>query len=183
MTAATPAPWYAEGLAAMQAYEAGEGRGTDQRWVAVAKAVVEANAVPLARDALKLAAERDEARDALAAAESTISDYRDALTAMQAERDEARAERDQSRESLKMLGRITSTLVRTVYAAWIDCRRGDIAAVTLTLANNIEGYAGPVWNGTETGDEWWNRTEAADGLDPDGKPAAAIPDREEETPS
>jgi hypothetical protein len=79
MTAATPAPWYAEGLAAMQAYEGGEGLGTDQRWVAVAKAVIDAHGGLAHHEEQAFMAEVREIRTERDKARASIADIRTVL--------------------------------------------------------------------------------------------------------
>lgn len=44
-------------------------------------------------------------------------------------------------------------MTRAMYAAWIDCRRGDAPAVAGILAEALDGFGIP-WNGSETGAEW-----------------------------
>jgi hypothetical protein len=80
------------------------------------------------------------------------------------ERDAARAELASARELIRRLERITTAWTRGMYAARIDCRRGDPAAAAAILSEGLDGYDGPEWDGTETGAGWWERTKAEEGL-------------------
>lgn len=60
--------------------------------------------------------------------------------------------------------RITTAWTRGMYAARIDCIRGDVKAAVECLSEGLDGYDGTEWNGTETGTEWWERTKAEEGL-------------------
>lgn len=60
--------------------------------------------------------------------------------------------------------RITTAWTRGMYAAWIDCQRGDVKAAMRCLSEGLDGYDGTEWNGTETGMQWWERTKAEEGL-------------------
>lgn len=67
-------------------------------------------------------------------------------------------------ELVSRYGRITTAWTRGMYAAWIDCVRGDVKAAIECLAEGTDGYDGPQWDGTETGAQWWERTKAEEGL-------------------
>jgi hypothetical protein len=69
-----------------------------------------------------------------------------------------------ARELIRRLERITTTWTRGMYAARIDCRRGDPAAAAAIMSEGLDGYDGPEWDGTETGAQWWERTKAEEGL-------------------
>ena len=77
---------------------------------------------------------------------------------------QARAERDKARELASSLERLMTSWTRGMYAAQIDCFRGDPKAAAAILSEGLDGYAGPEWDGTETGTEWWERTKAEEGL-------------------
>ena len=70
------------------------------------------------------------------------------------------------------LERITTAWTRGMYSAWIDCQRGDVKAAAMCLSEGLDGYDGTRWNGTETGEQWWERTKAEEGLT-DDPPAVA----------
>jgi hypothetical protein len=90
-----------------------------------------------------------------------------AATVRQARGDEltrVKGERDQMTKALRAYERITTAWTRGMYAAWIDCVRGDVRAAIECLSEGLDGYDGTAWNGTETGAEWWERTKAEEGL-------------------
>jgi hypothetical protein len=80
------------------------------------------------------------------------------------ERDEVRAELAKAGGLIRSLERISTSWTRGMYAAQIDCWRGDPKAAAATLSEGLDGYDGPSWDGTETGAEWWERTKAKEGL-------------------
>lgn len=61
---------------------------------------------------------------------------------------------------IDQLLRITAAWTRGIYAARIDCWRGDAKAAGECLSEALDGYDGPEWDGAETGAEWWERTKA-----------------------
>jgi hypothetical protein len=75
---------------------------------------------------------------------------------------EVAAEMDKGRDMIGVLTGLCNMYVRGLYAAWIDAQRGDLKAVIECLAEGLDGFEGPEWNGTETGTEWHDRT-AGDG--------------------
>ena len=85
-------------------------------------------------------------------------------TTAEQERDEARAKLAKADELIRRLERITTAWTRGMYCARIDCWRGDAKAAAKCLSEGLDGYDGPVWDGTETGAEWWERTKAEEGL-------------------
>lgn len=60
------------------------------------------------------------------------------------------------------LGMVVERLARDLYAMWVDVSRGDLEAVRERVLNSIpdcdDNEAAEQWNGTETGDEWFDRT-------------------------
>ena len=77
------------------------------------------------------------------------------------ERDEARAELAKAGELIRSLERAAGHKLRELYAAYIEVMHGacnDDAATILVEA--LDDYDGPQWNGTESGIEWLERTEA-----------------------
>ena len=74
------------------------------------------------------------------------------------------AERDSLRNLLARYERITTAWTRGMYAARIDCVRGDVKAAIECLSEGLDGYDGTEWDGTETGAAWWERTKAEEGL-------------------
>lgn len=90
---------------------------------------------------------------------------RDALAVMApAELAAVTAERNRLAEFARRLERVTTAWTRGMYAARIDCVRGDVKAAIECLSEGLDGYDGTEWNGAETGAEWWERTKAAEGL-------------------
>jgi hypothetical protein len=73
------------------------------------------------------------------------------------ERDEARAGLTGAGEMMRSLEHVITGLTRGMYAARIDCRRGDLKAAISILSEGLDGYDGPEWDGTETGEQWWER--------------------------
>jgi hypothetical protein len=73
-------------------------------------------------------------------------------------------QRDKARELVRSLERIITAWTRGMYAAQIDCRRGDPKSAISILSEGLDGYDGPEWDGKETGTEWWERTKAEEGL-------------------
>lgn len=61
------------------------------------------------------------------------------------------------------LGMVVERLARDLYAMWIDVSRGDLAAVRERVLNSIpdcdDNEPADQWNGTETGSEWFERTD------------------------
>jgi len=88
----------------------------------------------------------------------------DARVKASAFRDEARAELARAGELIRRLERITTAWTRGMYAARIDCWRGDPGSAAAILSEGLDGYDGPEWDGTETGAQWWERTKAEEGL-------------------
>lgn len=74
------------------------------------------------------------------------------------------AERDRLIDGLGRYERITTAWTRGMYAARIDCVRGDVKAAVECLSEGLDGYDGTEWDGTETGAQWWERTKAEEGL-------------------
>lgn len=77
---------------------------------------------------------------------------------------ELEAELEAARDFIQRLNRITTAWTRGMYAARIDCLRGDTRAAIRCLSEGLDGYDGTEWNGTETGAEWWERTKAEERL-------------------
>lgn len=91
--------------------------------------------------------------------------YRDAAVKhVMDERDQARADLAKAGELIRSLERLAAGWSRGMYAARIDCWRGDAKAAASILSEGLDGYDGPEWDGTETGTEWWERTDAEEGL-------------------
>lgn len=76
------------------------------------------------------------------------------------QRDEARAERDKLLSLADSLERILLSWSRGMYAARIDCARGDVKAAIETLSEGLDGYDGTGWDGKESGAQWAERTRA-----------------------
>ena len=89
---------------------------------------------------------------------------REHLEREKSRRHDAEAKLAQANELIGQLQRITTAWTRGMYAAQIDCWRGDPKAAAATLSEGLDGYDGPGWDGTETGAEWWERTKAEEGL-------------------
>src|ERR1700734_1279600 len=106
---------------------------------------------------------RDVLRE-LAQARAARDEYRDNAVLHIRERDEARAELARAGELIRRLERITTAWTRGMYAARIDCWRGDPGSAAAILSEGLDGYDGPEWDGTETGAQWWERTKAEEGL-------------------
>lgn len=62
----------------------------------------------------------------------------------------------------RTLGMVVTHQARDLYAAWIDVSRGDLQAVRERVLNSVpdcdDNGPGGQWNGTEAGDEWFERT-------------------------
>jgi hypothetical protein len=113
----------------------------------------------LIRKCDELTRERDEARaervaaDLIAAERARLHDEALARVA------ELEAENDKLAGAARHLGRSVVGLVRAMYAARIDFRRGDHKAASEWIANSLPGvWDDEPWNGTETGDQWFGRT-------------------------
>lgn len=83
--------------------------------------------------------------------------------------DRLKAERDRLVEGARALERVAGSHERALYAAWIDVRHGDPGDADEILAEQLDGFDGPQWNGHESGIEWLERTseDAAAGKCPD----------------
>jgi hypothetical protein len=112
------------------------------------------------------AAERDRYRrehdEADARLRQMDEQARQAIAAEAAAVQQAEGELAKARDMIRVLGGLCNMYVRGLYAAWIDAQRGDLKAVIENLAEGLDGFEGPEWNGTETGTEWHDRT-AGDG--------------------
>lgn len=88
-------------------------------------------------------------------AHATLSDYRAALTAAQAELDGLTA-------GGRLLGHVVEGQARALYAAWIEvAQHRDLTAAAKILSEQLDGFDGPEWDGTETGLGWLDRTRRA----------------------
>jgi hypothetical protein len=79
------------------------------------------------------------------------------------EHDDALAELAKARDKTGTLAGLCNMYIRGLHAAWIDAQRGDVKAVIECLAEGLDGFEGPPWDGTETGTEWHDRTTLAAG--------------------
>jgi hypothetical protein len=65
-------------------------------------------------------------------------------------------------QACQTLGMVVERQARDLYAMWVDVSRGDLEAVRERVLNAIpdvdDNEPGEQWNGTETGDEWFDRT-------------------------
>jgi predicted nucleic acid-binding Zn-ribbon protein len=143
------------------------------------------------REALALVTrERDEAREKLArmredrdrlnVQRNALAGANDAWTrdvdAARAELATVAAERDKLRDSTRTFGSLAAMFIRGMYAAWIDAQRGDLAAVKGNLSEGCDGFEGTPWDGTETGQQWLERTQGESG---DGTPYGTFPEASE----
>ena len=79
------------------------------------------------------------------------------------------AEIERLTTALQAAERVAGHHERALYAAWIDVRHGDPGDADEILAEQLDGFDGPQWNGAETGIEWLERTrEAASGTEEAG---------------
>jgi hypothetical protein len=56
------------------------------------------------------------------------------------------------------LAKLTESRERVMYAALIDVTHGDPNDALQLLNEQLDGFDGPQWNGTETGEQWLERT-------------------------
>jgi hypothetical protein len=70
------------------------------------------------------------------------------------------AQLDRKTKYARALEGVTAAWAHSMYAAHIDCVRGDVKPAISFLAEALDGFEGPEWNGTETGAEWLERTAA-----------------------
>lgn len=72
------------------------------------------------------------------------------------------AELAKVQRAAQTLGMVVERQARDLYAMWIDVSRGDLEAVKERVLNSIpdcdDNEPDQQWNGTETGDEWFDRT-------------------------
>jgi hypothetical protein len=93
----------------------------------------------------------------LAAAEGmTVS----AWIRREVEREAARREQPapELAEAMGALIKVAASHERVMYAALIDVTHGDPNDALHLLREQLDGFDGPQWNGTETGLEWLERT-------------------------
>lgn len=73
-----------------------------------------------------------------------------------------REELAKANRACQTLGKVVAGQSRSLYAAWIEVRRGDLDAAAQWVLNSVpDVWDGPPeeeWNGTETGGEWFDRT-------------------------
>jgi len=77
---------------------------------------------------------------------------------------EATAENEKLAEEGRRLEKVVRSHARVMYAALVDVVHGDPGDASAMLTEQLDGYDGPQWNGTETGAEYLERArEAAEG--------------------
>ena len=112
----------------------------------------------LARDRDRARRELEQERQELDAHREDAKAARSHLKVVSGDRDRLQAERDKLDASgIRLMGLI-EMYVRSLYAVKIDVIRGDTRAVTEALSEGLDGFDGPEWNGTETGQAWLERT-------------------------
>lgn len=74
-----------------------------------------------------------------------------------------REELTKAQRAAQTLGNVVAGQARSLYAAWIEVARNDLHAASQWVLNSVpDVWDGPPeheWNGTETGDEWFSRTD------------------------
>jgi hypothetical protein len=67
---------------------------------------------------------------------------------------------ESAKAAAEAIEKVAESHERVLYAAWIDLRRGDPGAARQLLLEQLDGFDGPDWDGTETGAKWLERAKA-----------------------
>lgn len=71
-----------------------------------------------------------------------------------------REELAKTQRAAQTLGRTVVSQARSLYAAWIEVARGDLHAASQWVLNSVpDVWDDEPWNGTETAQEWFDRTD------------------------